>query len=100
VSERVKWTYIRRDIREAYLNEIMALKMKSLFVNGVIIDYNRFCAGTGIPFSANEYMYISTGGTRGNGTAVKLILMEVTNVYLQLFTLSRVTRKYFAGFWI
>ncbi len=30
-------------------------------MNGVIINYNRFCAGTGIPFSANGYMYISTG---------------------------------------
>ncbi len=35
--------------------------MKSLIVDGTIVDYNSFCADTGIPFTANEYMYISTG---------------------------------------
>jgi hypothetical protein len=39
----------------------MSLKMKSLIVDGNILEYNRFCAETGILFTANEYMYISTG---------------------------------------
>jgi hypothetical protein len=39
----------------------MSLEMKSLIVDGNIVDFNHFCANTGIPFTANEYMYISTG---------------------------------------
>ncbi|MFN9978378.1 MAG: hypothetical protein ACK53Y_00615, partial [bacterium] len=57
----IKWTYLRRETREEYLKEIMSLKMKNIIVDGNILDYDRFCAGTGIPFTANEYMYISTG---------------------------------------
>ena len=57
----LKWTYIRRNVREAYLNEIMSLKMKSLIVDGNIVEYNLFCANTGIQLTVNEYIYISTG---------------------------------------
>jgi hypothetical protein len=57
----IKWTYLRRETRNEYLKEIMSLKMKNIIVDGNILDYDRFCAGTGIPFTANEYMYISTG---------------------------------------
>jgi hypothetical protein len=39
----------------------MSLKMKSIIVDGNIVEYNRFCASTGVPFTVNEYMYISTG---------------------------------------
>ncbi len=65
VPGTIKWTYIRRETRNEYLKEIMSLKMKSLIVDGNILEYNRFCADTGIPFTANEYMYISTGAWYG-----------------------------------
>jgi hypothetical protein len=61
VPGSLKWSYIRRNVREEYLNEIMSLKMKSIIVDGNIVEYNRFRASTGVPFSVNEYMYISTG---------------------------------------
>jgi hypothetical protein len=61
VPGSLKWSYIRRNVREEYLNEIMSLKMKSIIVDGNIVEYNRFCASTGVPFTVNEYMYISTG---------------------------------------
>jgi hypothetical protein len=61
VPGSLKWTYIRRNVREEYLNEIMSLKMKSIIVDGNIVEFNRFCASTGVPFTVNEYMYISTG---------------------------------------
>ncbi len=35
--------------------------MKDLIIDGNIVNYNRLCVETGIPFTANEYMYISTG---------------------------------------
>jgi hypothetical protein len=61
VPGSIKWTYIRGETMNEYLKEIMSLKMKSLIVDGTIVAYNRFCADTGIPLTANEYMYISTG---------------------------------------
>jgi hypothetical protein len=39
----------------------MSLKMKSLIVDGNIVEYNLFCANTGIQLTVNEYIYISTG---------------------------------------
>ncbi len=61
----IKWTYLRRETRNEYLKEIMSLKMKNIIVDGNMLEYNRFCADTGIPFTANEYMYISTGARYG-----------------------------------
>jgi hypothetical protein len=42
VPGSLKWTYIRRNVREDYLNEIMSLKMKSIVVDGNIVEFNRF----------------------------------------------------------
>jgi hypothetical protein len=51
---------IRRDIRNDHFIALMSLKMKSLIVDGVIVDYNVLCRNTGIPFSANEYLHLVT----------------------------------------
>jgi hypothetical protein len=61
VPGSIKWTYLRRDTRNEFVTKILSLKMKDLIVDGNIVDHNRLCAETGIPFTANEYMYVTTG---------------------------------------
>jgi hypothetical protein len=47
---------IRRATRDEFCIELLSIKMKSLLVEGQIIDFNRFVQSTGVPFTANEYL--------------------------------------------
>jgi len=57
----IKLTRIRREIRNAHFFRLRMLKMKNIFDDGTVLDFHTFCARTDIPFTVNEYMYISTG---------------------------------------
>ncbi len=54
---------IRRGTRDAYSSELLQIKMKTLLNDGQLIDYNSFCRGTGVPFSANEYLSLLSAAT-------------------------------------
>jgi hypothetical protein len=51
---------IRRNHRNVFYNELLALKIKSLFVDGQIVDFNNFVRSTGLPLNGNEYMGLVT----------------------------------------
>ncbi len=57
----IKLTRIRREIRNDHFISLRMLKMKNIIEDGMILDFNTFCGRTGIPFTVNEYMYISAG---------------------------------------
>jgi len=60
VPGNIGLNHIRRDLRNDHLIELLSLKMKTLIVEGTIVGYNELCRNTGIPFSANEYLYLVT----------------------------------------
>jgi hypothetical protein len=51
---------IRRNHRNVFYNELLALKLKSLLVDGQIVDFNNFVRSTGLPLNGNEYLGLVT----------------------------------------
>jgi hypothetical protein len=54
---------IRRGTRDEFCIELLSIKMKSLLVDGQIVDFNRFVHSTGVPFTANEYLSLLPAAT-------------------------------------
>ncbi len=57
----IKLTRIRKQIRNDHVISLRTMKMKNIIEDGTVLDFNTFFGRTGIPFSVNEYMYISAG---------------------------------------
>jgi hypothetical protein len=54
---------IRRRTREEFCIELLSIKMKSLLVEGQIVDFNRFVRSTRVPVTANEYLSLIPAAT-------------------------------------
>jgi hypothetical protein len=53
-------TRIRRNQRNVFYNELLGLKIKSLFNDGQVVDYDNFVRSTGLPVNGNEYLGLVT----------------------------------------
>ncbi len=42
----IKWTALRREIRNDFTVKILSLKMKDIIVDGLVLDYDNFVCGT------------------------------------------------------
>ncbi len=90
----MKWTTIRRDIRNDYAYKILELKIKDVLVDSVLLDYNAFCAVPGyLSRLTSIFTLLVAFGTRKKSMVTNRIQTEKMRALSNGFTRRKVALR-------